>query len=523
MRDPSTTCAPGPGVQSLVHMLSSALVRGVLDSLPDAMVIIDPAGNILFANHQVSAMFGHANPDLIGGPVEILLPERFRQRHVGHRSGYTRNVRERPMGAGLELFAVRKDGTEFPVEISLSPIPQGDTVLVAAAIRDVSERKRVEQAVKEARREAEHATLAKSRFLATASHDLRQPLQTLGLLNGALRRMITDSECREVLEQQELAVDAMSRLLNALLDISKLESGAIKLELTDFEVAPLFDEMRREFAGIAASKGLRFSSDSPHELAHSDPALIGQVLRNLVSNAIKYTPKGSVELRCVRMDSGLRIEVRDTGVGIAADQAAFIFDEFYQIGVSPNSSRDGYGLGLSIVQRIARLLEFKVEVRSVPGIGSAFSFELPRARHAGNVSAAPGPRTAHKTAAGGAFQLLLVEDEPGVRNAMRMLLKIEGYRVTTAASADEALEQLRAPNSKFDLILTDYHLEGGRTGTQVIAAARELLGSALKAILVTGDTSTAVRELKADANLRITSKPINSDELLELVRSLLAA
>jgi PAS domain S-box-containing protein len=503
-------------------MLSSALVRSVLDSLPDAMVIIDSSGMILFANHQVAEMFGHTNAELIGGPVEILLPERFRQRHVGHRSGYTSNVRVRPMGAGLELFAVRRDGSEFPVEISLSPIPQGDEILVAAAIRDVTERRRVELALKEARRDADHANLAKSRFLATASHDLRQPLQTLGLLNGALRRMITDAECREVLEQQEQAVDAMSRLLNALLDISKLESGAIKLELTDFEIAPLFDEMRREFAGLAASKGLRFSIDSPHELAHSDPALIGQVLRNLVSNAIKYTPAGSVELRCVRQNAGVRIEVRDTGVGIAADQASLIFDEFYQVGVSPNSSRDGYGLGLSIVLRIARLLEFKIEVSSVPGIGSVFAFVLPRARHAGKYSSAPSPRVTPDNATGGAFRLLLVEDEPGVRNAMRMLLKIEGYRIVTAATADEALASMRAADADFDLVITDYHLEGGRTGTEVIAAAREILGDGLKAILVTGDTSSAVRDLKADANLRITSKPINSDELLELVRTLLA-
>jgi two-component system, sensor histidine kinase len=504
-------------------MLSSSLVRSVLDALPDAMVIIDSSGSILFANRQVTEMFGHPSADLVGGPVEVLLPERFRQRHVGHRSGYTSNLRVRPMGAGLELFAVRKNGEEFPVEISLSPIPEGDVMLVAAAIRDVTERKRVEQALKEARREAEHANLAKSRFLATASHDLRQPLQTLGLLNGALRRMVTDTDCRDVLEQQDQAVDAMSRLLNALLDISKLESGAIKLELTDFEIAPLFEEMRREFAGIAASKGLRLSIDSPRELAHSDPALIGQVLRNLVSNAIKYTPAGSVELRCMRRDTGLRIEVRDTGVGIAADQASLIFDEFYQVGVSPNSSRDGYGLGLSIVQRVARLLEFKIEVSSVPGIGSVFAFELPSARHAGALAAAPSPRVAPDGAGGGAFQLLLVEDEPGVRKAMRMLLKIEGYRITTAASADEALACLGSEGADFDLVITDYHLEGGRTGTEVIAAARKILGSGLKAILVTGDTSSAVRELQADAHLRITSKPINSDEFLELVRTLLAA
>ena len=529
VRSGAATCAHPVAMQSspstargeLTAMLSSALVRSVLDSLPDAIVIIDSSGNILFANHQVEALFGFPSAEIVGGPVEVLLPDRFRHRHVGHRKGYTGNVRVRPMGAGLELFATRKDGTEFPVEISLSPIELGNDILVAAAIRDVTDRKQVEQALKDARREADHANLAKSRFLATASHDLRQPLQTLGLLNGALRRMVTDDDCREVIDQQELAVDAMSRLINALLDISKLESGAIKLELTAFEIGPLFEEMRREFAGLASSKGLRFSTDSPLECVFSDPALIGQVLRNLVSNAIKYTHAGSVELRCGTNGSQLRIEIRDTGVGISAEQLPHIFEEFYQVGVSPNSSRQGYGLGLSIVQRIARLLDLKVDVKSVPGQGSVFSVELPIAQNEGEISAASESKSAQEVPTGGTFNLLLVEDEPSVLNAMRILLKIEGYRVVTAPSAAEAIELLR-DRVDFDLIITDFHLEGGRTGTEVISVAREMLGESLKAILVTGDTSSAVRELQGDDKLRITSKPINSSELLALVNSLLA-
>jgi PAS domain S-box-containing protein len=507
-------------------MLSSELVRSVLDSAPDAMIIIDSGGRILFANRQVQALFGHAAADITGQHVEMLLPERFRARHVGHRQGYTSNVRVRPMGAGLELYGMRHDGTEFPVEISLSPILQDGETMVAAAIRDVTARQQAEQALREARREAELANLAKSRFLATASHDLRQPLQALGLLNGALRRMTRDPDSVDVLAQQETAIDAMSRLLNALLDISKLESGAIQVTPTQFEVATLFEAMRREFGAMASSKGLAFSIDATQECAHSDPALVGQVLRNLLSNAIKYTPAGRVELRCERDADRVRIEVRDSGVGIPRDQVPLIFDEFYQVGVSPNSSRDGYGLGLSIVQRIARILGLDISVASEPGRGSTFSFHLPAAGRSAAM-AAPPPQSDQKASENGADlgEILLVEDEPGVRNAMRMLLKLEGYRVTPAATAQEACDRLRR-GEHFDLLITDYHLDAGRTGTQVITLAREINGPGVKAILVTGDTSSAISDLRGenqgDANLSITSKPINSGELLALVKKLVA-
>ncbi len=505
-------------------MLSPELLSSVLEAAPDAIVIVDPAGRIVFASRQVAMLFGYEPQDLIGQSVESLLPVRFREVHLGHRRGYTRNARMRPMGVDLDLYALRRDGTELPVEISLSPIQDGERTLVAAAIRDVSERKRIQTALTHAREEADRANQAKSRFLATASHDLRQPLQTLSLLNGTLNRIVKDPTAAEAVAQQGQAVEAMSRLLNALLDISKLESGAIRPDPTDFTVAALFEELRGEFASLAASKGLTLRVDPAPHRVHSDPSLVGQILRNLVSNAIKYTRQGSVELRASAHAPEVRIEVVDTGVGIAPDQLPYIYDEFYQIGVASNTVREGYGLGLSIVHRLVSLLGLRLHVKSEVGRGSVFALEVPEAKGmltaTGTAPAAVAPGNPPQERR--APRILLVDDDLGVRNATAMLLKVEGHQVTTAASVAEAAGYARA-TPDFDLLITDYHLAQGETGVQVMDAVRRIVGHDLKAILVTGDTSSMIRHLEPDARTHLASKPINADELLMLMERLLAA
>jgi PAS domain S-box-containing protein len=498
------------------------LACSALDAAPDAMIIIDSAGVIRYGNRQVTALFGYSHAEVIGKQVEQLMPERYRRRHLGHREGYFHNIRLRPMGQGLELFGLRRDGSEFPVEISLSPIEQGNEVLTAAAIRDVTDRKRVEAELIVAREIADRANQGKSRFLATASHDLRQPLQTLALLNGALRRMDNDPDSAEALVQQEQAISAMSRLLNALLDISKLESGAIKPEPTDFAVASIFEELRREFASVAANKGLRFEIDACQDCVHSDPSLVEQIMRNLVSNAIKYTRQGWVRLRCLHEDAYVRLEVVDTGIGIHADQIPFIYDEFFQVGVPTNSSREGYGLGLSIVQRLAKLLELRLDVRSEVDKGSAFSLILPAAqRRDAPCAAETQPQQSTPESRERRARVLLVEDDAAVRDATRLLLKVDGYDVFPAASLAEALEKTREIGG-IDLLVTDYHLRDGETGIQVITTLREALGTPLKAVLITGDTSTAVKELPRDPDLRMASKPIKAEEFLGILRALLA-
>jgi PAS domain S-box-containing protein len=502
-------------------MFTSQLVHRVLDSAPDAMVIIAHDGTIVFANRQVETLFGHEAASLVGMQVELLLPERFRMRHIGHRSGYVESIRVRPMGTGLELFALHKNGSEFPVEISLSPAQDDTRKLFVASIRDVTERREIQEALREAREAADRANRAKSRFLATASHDLRQPLQALALLNGTMRRMVKDGVLADALSQEEQAITAMSHLLNALLDISKLESGAVKPEITDFKVAALFEEMQAEFAALAANKGLRLEVEECDDRVHSDPSLVGQVVRNLLANAIKYTATGGVKLRCLHEPALVRLEVLDTGVGIPPAELQRIYADFYQVGVSTNTSRDGYGLGLSIVSRIVELLQLKLDVESEVGKGTRFALSLPVSAAAGDARAPAVPVREMQACAQDQrkVKVLVVEDDARVRNATRMLLKVEGYDVLTAASLNEAAEAAKE-NADIAMLVTDYHLGADETGVQVIATLREKLGQSLPAVLVTGDTSSAMQELELDSRLRTAIKPINPDQLLALLSEL---
>lgn len=508
------------------------LAHRALEAAPDAMLIVDAEGVIRFANRQVSAFFGYTREEILGLTVETLIPQRFRQRHLAHRGDYMTHMRVRPMGQNLELHGLRRDDSEFPVEISLSPVADNDPPLIVVAIRDASERQRVQRELiaarsvaEQARESADRANQSKGRFLATASHDLRQPLQALALLNGTLRRTVSDPLLTEALAQQEQAIGAMSRLLNALLDISKLESGSVRPEITDFSVARIFQEMRREFASLATRKGLTLEVDTTDACIRSDASLVEQVLRNLLSNAIKYTRTGSVALVCPFADeSSVRLEVRDSGIGISADQIPLIYDEFYQVGVAANMTREGYGLGLAIVKRIVALLGLKIEVHSQPGRGSTFALLLPSA---GRLAPAPGaseegPAVAPPAVRSGRPCILLVEDDPSVRDATRMLLKLEGFEVTAVGSLEEVLEALAA-RRHFDLLMTDYHLGPTQTGLEVITAMRARLGPHFKAVLVTGDTSPAIRSIASDPNLRVTSKPIRAEALLRLVRELLGS
>ncbi len=434
------------------------------------------------------------------------------------------------VAADIEYIVRRKDtGETWAGSYSFAPIRDESGAIVGSLVsgRDISERRPVLEArhtreiLEQALDSAVRANESKSRFLNAASHDLRQPLQAIGLLNATLRRFVTDPNAIEVLSQQDQAIDAMSRLLNALLDISKLESGAVNPKPTDFMLGDVLDELRTEYAGQAAERRLRLEIEAADHAVYSDPSLVGLILRNLLSNALKYTHEGSVRLRCLREAARIRVDVIDTGVGIPADELPHIYDDFYQVGVPANSKRDGYGLGLSIVKHLVKLLSLKLDVRSEAGRGSTFSLLVPASsaqvltvRRTLTLSSASRPLQIREPA------VLLVEDDSSVQRAMYRLLSLEGYRVTSVASLSEALQHIEKGN-RVDLLICDYHLSD-ESGLQVIAALRDLLGASLPALLISGDTSSVIKQPSGDRYLRFTIKPVQADDLLKLLRELLA-
>jgi len=496
--------------------VSEAYFRMLLESAPDAMVIIDNQGKIAIANGQAEEMFGYGRQEMLGQAVEMLLPERLRVNHVGHRDGFAEQPRLRPMGPGLDLLARRADGSEFPVEISLSPVRSDAGRFVSSVIRDVTVRRRMEREIIAARQEAERANKANSAFLAAASHDLRQPVQALSLLNGALRRTVKDERALEMIDSQQHSLTAMTNLLNSLLDISRLDAGAVSPELEDFPIQRLIDRLSDEFARQAQHVGLDFASSSCATVINSDPNLLAEIIQNFVSNAIRYTEKGGVRLECSETDEQCVIKVTDTGIGIEPDQLDEIFREFHQC-KAPGASKEGFGLGLAIVKRLSDLLGMSISVTSDIGKGSTFSVSIPAAnREATNEDPDTAADTGVHEAASGF--VVLIEDDVSVANAWGMLLEAEGYSVSMAASATEALELMTHVDETPALLISDFHLLDGSTGVEAVSAIREFFDEHIPAFIVSGDTSKVVKEARLLDNCTLMCKPIDTNRLLAAAR-----
>ena len=359
----------------------------LLEHAPDATVIVDAAGRMQLINAQTERLFGYYREELIGKPVEMLIPERYHGRHVGERESYYADPRVRPMGVGLELYGLRKDGSEFPVEISLSPVVTRDGTFVASAIRDVTERKTSERKLQELNTELEMAGRAKDDFLASMSHELRTPLNAIiGFTGTLLMRLpgpLNDEQERQLGIVQWSARHLLS-LINDILDLAKIESGKIELHFEAVPVKEVVKDVAASLAALASEKGLEFTSSVSEDgkSAVTDRRALRQILLNLTDNAIKYTEKGSVrvDVRGTTWNDRPAIVVRviDTGVGIKPEDRQRLFEAFEQLEPLRTRRFEGTGLGLYLCRNLAALLGGALRLTSEYGSGSTFTLFLPK-------------------------------------------------------------------------------------------------------------------------------------------------
>jgi len=379
------------------------------------------------------------------------------------------------------------------------------------------------RAALEARGAAEAANRAKSQLLAAASHDLRQPLHALGLYGAALAARAHETEWQGLVGNVQGGIAALETQFGQLLDLSRLEAGALQPERCDVPLAPLFARIADEFAPQAAARGLALRVARTRVTVNSDPALLERIVGNLVANAVRYTRRGGVVLGVRRRGRHVEIVVADTGIGIAASELARIFDEFYQVADARTPvARKGMGLGLAIVRRFADLLEHPIHVVSQPGRGSCFSVRAPRVAtlRASRMPAAPRARSRPRTQLAGRLVAVL-DDDPAAIDAMRALFATWQADVAGATSAEALLDDIGHYARYPDLIVADLRLQGAQTGVDAIARLQDELGTPIPALIVTGDTGVDAARIVRDAGLPLLAKPVDASALEDAAVELL--
>ena len=506
------------------------IAERIIQQSPDALLLVDGGGRIAYVNEAVTRLFGYAADELVGQTIELLVPDRARGLHDRYRQGFALVPAAREMGARIVALAGRRqDGTEFPAEIRLAPVLEdpgqvgpraveggrnGGGGLVLAAVRDVTDRRRMTDELRAARAEADSANKAKSRFLATASHDLRQPLQTLQLLNATLARRLADDTSLDLVQRQQAALDSMADLLDALLDVTKLEAGALRPNFVVVPVADVFADLQRQFQDMATAQGLTLQMPATTECLRTDRVLFRQLFQNLLTNALQYTRAGGVTVDLEREPERVTIRVTDTGVGIPEAEIDRIFDEYYRAN-TPGDRPRGFGLGLTIVRQIGQVLGFLVHVESEVGRGTTFAVHIPGAQF---VEAATGPAVPP----GAALErldvpkpaVLVIEDDAAVRDALQLLLTLDGYPTQVADSAAVAEALFAHHGAEIDLVISDYQLGNGRNGLELLEKLRGMAGRDLPAVILSGDTSPGLARIQTVSRVVLLRKPVNARQLI---------
>ena len=497
--------------------------RLIVDNVRDyAITWLDVDGRIVSWNGGAERIYGWSANDVLGKPADTFYPSE------AEAAAALREVRENGRYDG-EGWRVRKDGARFWAHAVITPLwdDQGRMRGFVLVSRDITERKQVEEALQaakdeaerakdeaeRAKDEAERANFAKSKFLAAASHDLRQPVQALVLFTEVLETKVGDSAPSALVGKVKESLGALSALLETLLDVSRLDAGVVTPQDTNFPLADVLDRLVTDFTPLAGERGITLKSVTTSAMVLTDSTLLGRVVQNLLSNAVKYTNCGRILIGCRRQGQRIRVEVWDTGIGIPHDRLKEVFEEFYQVGNSERDRAQGLGLGLAIVQRLTQLLGASLGVRSVEGKGSVFSVDMPlvgfnRLRNVAYLRGNPkgGPRQ-------GKPVIIIIDDEMVVLWSLRAAIESWGYEVLTATMEEEAVELLSHRSQPPDMIIADYRLRAGHTGAQAISRICEQFAAKIPSIIITGDTAPArIREVEGHG-LTILHKPVQPKRL----------
>lgn len=490
--------------------------RLFLNSAPDPTIIINNKCMIVFASERTEALFGFSQGDLIGMNMGSIWPTID---ELGTDIGYSQPILPSIClpNEGTVQDLRHRDGSVIPVETSFCQIQTSEEILVAIACRDVTKRQATERALKKAKEQAEHATQTKSHLLAAASHDLRQPTQSLSQYCWLLQQEATTPAVNELARSIQSSVDSIADLLNTLLDISKLENGVIKPQVSHFDISSQQAGILSNYGPAARAKGIGLTCSGKRFFVRSDPALLGRILSNLVANAIRYTHSGNVAVSWTAEKDDLIVTVSDTGIGIDNEQVEKIFDEHYQIQSAQSSESKGLGLGLSIVQRVSTLLRHPVTVKSALGQGSQFSIKMPLANPvAGPEAVALDAGQAIPAAI--SRQVLLIDDELAVLKSTKMVLERNQCTVHSADSGENAIKQLQ-DGFRPDILVTDYRLPG-LSGIDLVVRARETLGADIPAVIVTGDMSGAAISIDHLSPIQLLHKPTSIRTLMHTIEKM---
>lgn len=501
--------------------------RSVVDTAVDPIVVIDEVGTIQSFNRAAENTFGYSATEVIGQNVSMLMPEPHHSDHDRYLARYRRTRERKIIGIGRAVEGRRRDGSTFPLELSVAEWRDGRRRFYTGIMRDITARKAAEDALRKAMDEAEtareeaelareeallakdaaeRADLAKSKFLAAASHDLRQPVQSLFFFGYSLAQSLRDHPAAPLMNSMQEAMNGLLLLLDSLLDVSRLDAGVVTPNLADMALEPMFERLSIEYGPRANEVGLRFRHVPTSLCTYSDPVLLERVLRNFIENALRYTEHGSILTGCRKRGDQIEIMVMDSGIGIPSSQLDNIFEEFTQLANPERDRRKGLGLGLAVVRRLSSLLNHPVKVRSRPGQGSAFSMLVPMI---GTHSMSARSQLEVGDYASNRGLVAVVEDEPIILLSIRSMLEDWGYQVVAAPNAVEAVAALSKLNRPPDMIVADYRLRDGKTGLEAIHLIQRHCGEQVSAMVLTGDTDPERIAEVQRSGYQLLHKPIS--------------